>query len=156
MVVVTASVAEAMAEAATAWAEQMLWAREVAATVVAAMVEAVTAWAAAGCILTASMLAEATEEAERAREVVATAAAQGGRRRRGHALHVLGEGGQLDVEALARARGCDHDAVVAVLLGAHVLRLRVVQWPESRREAAHEPVMEAAHVFLLGRRARRA
>ena len=50
MVVVTASVAEAMAEAATAWAEQMLWAREVAATVVAAMVEAVTAWAAAGCI----------------------------------------------------------------------------------------------------------
>ena len=67
MVVVTASVAEAMAEAATAWAEQMLWAREVAATVVVAMVEAVTAWAAAGCILTASMLAEATEEAERAR-----------------------------------------------------------------------------------------
>ena len=50
MVVVTASVAEAMVEAATAWAEQMLWAREVAATVVAAMVEAVTAWAAAGCI----------------------------------------------------------------------------------------------------------
>ena len=96
------------------------------------------------------MLAEATEEAERAREVVATAAAQGGRRRRGHALHVLGEGGQLDVEALARARGCDHDAVVAVLLGAHVLRLRVVQWPGS------QPVMEAAHVFLLGRRARRA
>ena len=83
MVVVTASVAEAMAEAATAWAEQMLWAREVAATVVAAMVEAVTAWAAAGCIDGASMLAEATEEAERAREVVATAAAQGGRRRRG-------------------------------------------------------------------------
>ena len=78
MVVVTASVAEAMVEAATAWAEQMLWAREVAATVVVAMVEAVTAWAAAGCILTASMLAEATEEAERAREVVATAAAQGG------------------------------------------------------------------------------
>jgi hypothetical protein len=69
---------------------------------------------------------------------------------RGHALHVLGEGGQLDVEALARARGCDHDAVVAVLLGAHVLRLRVVQWPGS------QPVMEAAHVFLLGRRARRA
>ena len=96
------------------------------------------------------------EGAGRAREVVATAAAQGGRRRRGHALHVLGEGGQLDVEALARARGCDHDAVVAVLLGAHVLRLRVVQWPESRREAAHEPVMEATHVFLLGRRARRA